>query len=175
MKILILYFGIFALLTNMDQTIYHFKVESIDGESMDLSSFKGKKLLIVNVASECGYTPQYAQLQELYESFSEKLVVIGFPSNDFGGQEPGTDEEIKSFCSSRYGVTFPLTTKINIKGNDVHPLYKWLTQKSENGVMDAEVKWNFQKFLIDENGMLYKSLSHKVSPLDDEILQWIQS
>lgn len=161
--------------TSMSATpsIHHFKIESIDGKTINFADYKGKKILIVNVASECGYTNQYAQLQELYELHSDKLVVVGFPSNDFGGQEPGTVAEIQEFCSSKFGVTFPLTTKVNIKSSPVHPIYEWLTQKSKNGVMDANVKWNFNKFLIDENGILVKALPSSVTPLDDEILNWI--
>jgi glutathione peroxidase len=154
-------------------TIHSFKVESIDGKIIDFSDFKGKKILIVNVASECGYTKQYAQLQELYELHQDKLVIIGFPSNDFGGQEPGTAEEIQQFCSSKFGVTFPLTAKVNIKSSPVHPIYEWLTQKSKNGVLDAEVNWNFNKFLIDENGKLEKALGSSVTPMDEDILNWI--
>ncbi len=154
-------------------SIHTFKIESIDGKTINFADYKGKKILIVNVASECGYTNQYAQLQELYELHSDKLVVIGFPSNDFGGQEPGTVAEIQEFCSSKFGVTFPLTTKVNIKSSPVHPIYEWLTQKSRNGVMDANVKWNFNKFLIDENGRLVKALPSSVTPLDEEILNWI--
>ncbi len=154
-------------------SIHHFKIESIDGKTIDFANFKGKKILIVNVASECGYTKQYAQLQELHELHQNKLVILGFPSNDFGGQEPGSAEEIQEFCSSKFGVTFPLTTKVNIKSSPVHPIYEWLTQKSKNGVMDASVKWNFNKFLIDENGRLEKALPSSVTPLDEEILNWV--
>ncbi len=119
---------------------------------IDFSAYKGKKILVVNVASECGYTSQYAQLQELYETFQDKLVIIGCPCNDFGGQEPGSADEIKDFCSLRFGVTFPLTEKLNIKSNPVHPIYEWLCSKEQNGTSDAEVSWNFCKFLLDENG-----------------------
>ena len=156
-------------------SIHSFKVESIDGKIIDFSDFKGKKILIVNVASECGYTKQYAQLQELYELHQENLVIIGFPSNDFGGQEPRSAEEIQQFCSSKFGVTFPLTTKVNIKSSPVHPIYEWLTKKSKNGVLDAEVKWNFNKFLINENGKLEKALPSSVTPLDEDILNWIEA
>lgn len=151
-------------------SIHQFEIEAIEGGTLDLSDFKGKKMLVVNVASECGYTPQYQQLQELYETFGNKLVIIGFPANNFGGQEPGTNNEIREFCSRRYGVTFPLTAKIDVK---THPIYQWLTQKAQNGVLDSEVKWNFQKYLLDENGQLLRSLPSSVSPLDDSILEWI--
>lgn len=128
--------------------------------------------MIVNVASECGYTPQYQQLQELYEGYGDKLAIVGFPANNFGGQEPGSNNEIKSFCSLRYGVTFPLAAKIDITA---HPVYRWLTRKSENGVADSRVDWNFQKYLLDENGCLIRSLPSSASPLDDEILDWLNS
>ena len=134
-------------------TLHSFKINSLEGKTIDFSDYTGKKVLIVNVASECGYTPQYAQLQELSEAKSDEIVVIGFPCNDFGGQEPGEAAEIQNFCKVRYGVTFPLTEKVSIK-KDTHPIYKWLTRKSENGVMDGLVSWNFCKFLIDENGVI---------------------
>ena len=175
MKSFLLYFSIFAIITTMGQTIHQFKVESIDGGVIDFSQYKGKKIMIVNVASKCGFTPQYKQLQELHENFSDKIAIVGFPCNDFGGQEPGSNEEIQTFCTTKFGADFPLTTKVNIKRNDVHPVYQWLTKKDQNGTMDAEVRWNFHKFLIDEEGNLYKSLPSTVSPLDEQILDWIQS
>ncbi len=155
-------------------TIHQFKVEGIAGGELDLAQFKGKKLIIVNVASECGYTPQYDQLQELYEAFSDKLAIVVFPSNDFGGQEPEGNQAIQDFCKVRYGVTFPLAAKINILGADSHPVYRWLTEKTANGVMDSEVRWNFQKYLLDEEGHLVRSLSSAVSPLDEAITGWVQ-
>jgi glutathione peroxidase len=155
-----------------DSMFYKIKINDIEGRDLDLNQFKGKKILIVNVASECGYTPQYAQLQELYELKKDKLVIIGCPSNDFGGQEPGTEKEIVKFCQQNYGVTFPLTEKVGIKKN-THQLYKWLTQKSQNGISDNDVAWNFHKFLIDENGKLIKSLPSSVNPMDDVILEWV--
>ncbi len=171
MKITILLF--LLIYTTMGTNIYDISIEGIDGKTIDLSDFKGKKILIVNVASACGYTPQYQQLQELHENFGDKLVVLGVPSNDFGGQEPGTEAEIVEFCSSKFGVTFPMTAKVKVKGADKHALYQWLTQKTKNGQLDTEVKWNFHKFLIDENGELYKDLPSNFSPLDDEILDWV--
>jgi glutathione peroxidase len=156
------------------KSIHDFKIKSIEGTEITFLDFKGKKILIVNVASECGYTPQYQQLQELYDNFKEKLVVVGMPCNDFGGQEPGSDSEIQNFCSVRYGVTFPLATKINILKN-THPIYLFLTRQSENGLEDSEVRWNFQKYLLDENGFLVRVLQPSVSPLDDEILNWVNS
>ncbi|MFN7115512.1 MAG: glutathione peroxidase [Saprospiraceae bacterium] len=156
-------------------SIHQFKVQGIEGNEIDFAQFAGKKIIIVNVASECGYTPQYQQLQELYDEFQDKLVIVGFPSDDFGGQEPGTNEEIQAFCEIRYGVRFPLSAKITIKGTSVHPVYQWLTQKSQNGVADSEVRWNFYKYLLDENGQLVKSFPSGVSPLDEQILDWLQS
>lgn len=149
-------------------TFHDFTITGIDGKTINFADYKGKRILVVNVASECGYTPQYEQLQELYEEMKDKLVVVGFPCNDFGGQEPGEAAEIQNFCKVRYGVTFPLTEKVSIK-KDTHPIYKWLTRKSENGVMDGLVSWNFCKFLIDENGQLTHALPSNVSPFDDRI------
>ena len=150
-------------------TVYNFKVEGIDGNTIDFSKFKGKKILIVNTASKCGYTKQYAELEELYEKYKDKLVVIGFPANNFGGQEPGTNAEIKEFCTGTYNVTFPMAAKISVKGDDIHPLYQWLTSKAKNGVLDAEIKWNFNKFLLNEKGELVAYFPSKVTPLSEEI------
>lgn len=154
-------------------SIHKFKVEGISGEEIDFALFKGKRVLIVNVASECGFTPQYKQLQELYTEFRDDLVIIGFPSNDFGGQEPGTDAEIQTFCSTTYQVTFPLARKIKIKGPLAHPIYQWLTHKRLNGVLDTEVRWNFHKFLLNESGHLVNTFPSAVSPFDDEIMNWV--
>jgi len=131
--------------------------------------------MIVNVASRCGFTPQYAQLQELYETYQDQLVIVGFPANDFGGQEPGTNQEIQSFCTTNYGVTFPMAAKIKITGPQQHPVYSWLTQKSRNGQRDSTVNWNFHKFLLDEQGQLVSSLPSSVSPFDDQILDWLNA
>ena len=150
-------------------TIYDFKVPSLEGSTIDFSKFKGKKVLIVNTASECGYTPQYADLQKLHEAYKSKLVIVGFPANNFGGQEPGSNTEIKEFCKKNYGVTFLMAEKVSVKGADIHPLFKWLTNKSENGVMDAEIKWNFTKFLLDEKGKLIGVFPSKVNPNSEEI------
>ena len=150
-------------------TVYQFKVDGIDGKAIDLSAFKGKKILIVNTASKCGYTKQYTELEELYKKYKDKLVVIGFPANNFGGQEPGTNAEIKEFCTGTYNVTFPMAAKISVKGDDIHPLYQWLTSKEKNGVLDAEVKWNFNKFLLNEKGELVANFPSKVTPLSEEI------
>jgi len=135
-------------------TIHQFKVKSIEGREIDFAGFAGKKVLIVNVASACGYTPQYVQLQELHETHGERIVVVGFPCNDFGGQEPGEAVQIREFCSLRYGVTFPLSEKISILGSNPHPIYRWLTEKSQNGLSDSRVSWNFQKYFLDEQGHL---------------------
>ncbi len=146
----------------------------INGKTISFSEFKGKKVLVVNTASECGYTKQYAQLQELYDTYKDKgLVIIGFPCNDFGGQEPGSEAEIAAFCEKNFGVTFPLMSKISVKGDDMSPVYKWLISKEQNGVLDAKVKWNFHKFLIDEQGRMVADYGSGTKPLDDEILSWL--
>jgi glutathione peroxidase len=151
------------------KNIYGFKVPSLDGGTIDFSSFKGKKILIVNTASECGYTPQYKDLEELYKKYSDKLVIVGFPANNFGEQEPGSNAEIKSFCQKNYGVSFPMAAKVSVKGDDMTPIYQWLTHKSENGVLDAEVTWNFNKFLLDENGHLISKFESKTNPMSADI------
>ncbi|MDR2804299.1 MAG: glutathione peroxidase [Dysgonamonadaceae bacterium] len=157
------------------KSFYDFTVKTIDGESFPLSELKGQKVMVVNVASKCGLTPQYKQLQQLYETYRHRsFVIIGFPANNFGSQEPGSNAEIKAFCEENYGVTFPMMEKISVKGDDMDPLYQWLTQKSENGKEDAEVKWNFQKFLIDEEGNWVKAVAPNVLPLSDEIISWIE-
>ncbi|MBK8956738.1 MAG: glutathione peroxidase [Saprospiraceae bacterium] len=158
------------------QNFYNFKVQTIDGKEFDFAQLKGKKVMIVNTASECGYTPQYAELEELYKKFGgDKFTILGFPTNNFGGQEPGTNAEIQQFCQKNYGVSFPMMAKISVKGEAMHPLYQWLTRQSENGVQDAEVKWNFQKFLIDESGNWARVISYKESPMSDEIQGWLSS
>ncbi len=156
------------------KSFHDFKVKSLDGNDFDLSSLKGRKVLVVNTASKCGLTPQYKQLQSLYEQYGgDKFVIIGFPANNFLQQEPGTSSEIREFCTSNYGVTFPMMEKISVKGNDIHPLYKWLTTKELNGVMDAPVSWNFQKFMIDENGKLVDMVPPRESPDCEKIINWI--
>ncbi|WP_085535483.1 glutathione peroxidase [Massilibacteroides vaginae] len=156
-------------------SFYDFTVKTIDGKDYPLSQLKGKKVLVVNVASKCGLTPQYEGLQELYTKYAEKgLMIIGFPANNFKGQEPGSNEEIQEFCTLNYGVTFPMMEKISVQGNDIAPLYKWLTTKEGNGKADAEVTWNFQKFMISENGEWIGSVSPKTSPLSDEIIEWVK-
>lgn len=151
-------------------SIYQFKVESLDGGTIDFSKFAGKKILIVNTASECGYTPQYKELQALYDQYKDKLVIVGFPANNFGGQEPGSNPEIREFCKKNYGVTFPMAAKISVKGDDMAPIYQWLCAKKQNGVMDAEIKWNFGKFLLDEKGNLVTYFPSKVTPMGAELL-----
>ncbi len=156
-------------------SIHKFKAKTIEGSDFSFASLKGKKVMIVNTASECGYTPQFKDLEALYEKYKDKnFTIIGFPCNDFGEQEPGTNTEIKSFCSKNYGVTFQMMDKVSVKGADAHPIYKWLTSKAENGVEDSEVKWNFNKYLLDEEGKLVKHLGSKVLPLDAEITNWIE-
>jgi glutathione peroxidase len=158
------------------KNLYSFKSQTIDGKEFNLSQLKGKKVMVVNVASKCGLTPQYKELQELYTTYGgPRFEIIAFPANNFLNQEPGTAEEIQEFCSKNYGVTFPIMQKISVKGDDQSPIYQWLTQKSENGVTDSEVSWNFQKFLIDEQGNLVKSISPRTSPMSDEVIQWIKS
>jgi len=154
---------------------YDFKVKTLDGGTFDFSSLKGKKVMVINTASKCGNTPQYKDLEALYEKYKDNLVIVGFPANNFGAQEPGTATEIRKFCTENYGVTFPLMEKISVKGNDMAPIYKWLTSKSQNGVMDSEVKWNFQKYLIDENGKLVQVLDPKELPTSDKIMNWLSS
>lgn len=158
-----------------NKSFYDFTVKTIDGKDFPLSDLKGKKVLVVNVASKCGFTPQYAQLEELYEKYKDKdFVIIGFPANNFLWQEPGTNEEIAQFCSLKYGVTFPMMAKISVKGKDKAPLYQWLTEKALNGKQDAAVQWNFQKFMIDRNGNWVGSVSSKSTPLSEEIVTWIE-
>ena len=160
--------------TQQTNTIHKFKVPSIEGKTIDFASFKGKKILVVNTASKCGYTPQYEGLEKLYKENKDKLVVVGVPANNFGGQEPGTNVEIQEFCKIRYGVTFPLTDKVEVVGDNTHPLYKWLTTKEQNGVLDATVKWNFNKFLLDENGKLLEYFPSKVLPTGEEIMKYLK-
>lgn len=161
--------------TPMEKSIYEFKMMDIDGKEIDFSTYKGKKLLLVNVASKCGYTPQYSDLQELNEKFGDKVTILAFPANNFGGQEPGTSEDIKEFCSTNYGVTFQLFEKISVKGVDKHPLYRWLSDKNLNGWNNAEPSWNFCKYLINEKGELVKFFPSSVKPLDDELISLINA
>ncbi len=173
---LFIFFAMTIVTNAQDQkSFYDFKATTIDGQPFDLSALKGKKILVVNVASKCGYTPQYAQLEELYKKYSDKnFVIIGFPANNFMGQEPGTNAEIKEFCTSKYEVTFPMMAKISVKGKDIDPLYKWLTSKDQNGVLDAPVKWNFQKFMISEDGQVVGFAAPGDKPFDEKIVSWIE-
>jgi glutathione peroxidase len=151
-------------------SIYDFKVSSLDGKEIDFSKFKGKKVMVVNTASKCGYTPQYADLQKLYEKYQGKLVIVGFPANNFGEQEPGSNEDIGAFCKKNYGVTFPMAEKVSVVGDDAHPLFKYLAAEAKKqGTPDPVVKWNFTKFLIDEKGKLVKVFPSKVNPMSEEI------
>jgi glutathione peroxidase len=159
--------------TSMENTFYDFKIKDINGQEVDFNSFKGKKIMIVNVASKCGYTKQYAALQELNEQYGDKIVILGFPANNFGGQEPGSNEEIKEFCTTEFGVTFPMFEKVSVKGFDKHPLYRWLSDSKLNGWNNEEPGWNFCKYLIDEKGELIKFLPSSVAPLDEEILNFV--
>jgi len=155
------------------KSFYDFTVETIDGQQFSFADLRGKKVMIVNTASKCGHTPQYKDLELLHKAYKQKLVIIGFPANNFMNQEPGTNAEIMEFCDSKYGVTFPIMSKISVKGDDMHPLYKWLTSKAANGVLDSEVAWNFQKYLIDEEGNLVGFLKPAVKPLSDEAVMWV--
>jgi glutathione peroxidase len=158
------------------KTLYDFTVKDIDGNPYSLAGLKGKKVLVVNTASKCGMTPQYADLEKLYKEYADQdFVIIGFPANNFGEQEPGTNEEIKNFCQANYGVTFPMMSKISVKGKDMDPLYKWLTSKELNGVMDSDVSWNFQKYLVDANGYLVDMVPPKEKPDSEKIVNWIKN
>lgn len=156
------------------ETIYQFKVKDLYGKEFDFASLKGKKILVVNTASECGLTPQYKDLEAIYEKYKDlNFVIVGFPANNFGAQEPGSNEQIAKFCEMNYGVTFPMMSKISVKGNDMDNVYQFLTQKSKNGLQDSEVEWNFQKYLINEQGELVKVLSPRILPTDAAIVGWI--
>lgn len=155
-------------------SFYDLKAKTIEGNDFDFSSLKGKKVLIVNTASKCGYTPQYEDLEKLFQAYKDKnFVIIGFPANNFMHQEPGTNADIKEFCTKNYGVTFQIMEKVSVKGDDIDPVYQWLTQKAKNGKMDSEVKWNFQKYMIDEKGNLVDVAYSKEKPMDDKIVNWI--
>ena len=158
------------------QNIYQFKVKDLEGNEFDFATLKGKKILVVNTASKCGLTPQYKDLEAIYKQYKDKnFVIIGFPANNFMSQEPGTNAEIGAFCQKNYGVTFPMMSKVSVEGDDMCDVYKFLTQKAKNGLQDSEVEWNFQKYLIGENGELEKVISPRVLPTDDEIVSWIKS
>ncbi|MBI5372766.1 MAG: glutathione peroxidase [Sphingobacteriales bacterium] len=154
-------------------SIYDFKVPGLDGQEIDLSAFKGKKILIVNTASQCGLTPQYEGLEQLYKKYQGKLVILGFPANNFAGQEPGTNEEIGEFCKKNYGVTFPMAEKISVKGEDTHALYKYLKEQAAAKGFADPVTWNFGKFLVDEKGELIATFPPKTLPMSDAILKYL--
>ncbi len=172
MKIIFSLLFLLQMMTINAQNFYDLKAETIDGKPFSFEQLKGKKVMIVNTASKCGYTPQYYDLEKLYEAYKDSnFVIIGFPANDFLKQEPGTNEEIKSFCTLNYGVTFPMMAKIHVKGKNIHPVYQWLTQKDKNGVLDSKIKWNFQKYIIDENGNLLNVFYSKTKPFDESIVK----
>jgi glutathione peroxidase len=170
MKLLIL---LMTLSLFADPGVHDFTVTSIDGRPVSLSQYKGKKILIVNTASECGYTYQYENLQKLYEKYNDRLVLIAFPANNFGEQEPGTNEQIKKFCETTYHVTFPVMSKVSVKGEDMVPLFKWLTSQP-NPDFTGDIKWNFEKFLLDEDGKLVHRFKHKTDPFSEEITRAIE-
>ena len=169
-------FALLALLVSSLLTatsIYDFKVEGLEGSSIDFSKFKGKKIMIVNTASKCGNTPQYAELEQLYEKYKDKLVIVGFPANNFGQQEPGSNQDIKEFCTKNYGVTFPMASKISVKGDDIAPIYKYLTDEAKKLGVEDPVKWNFTKFLLDENGKLIAVIHNRTKPMSEEVLKYL--
>jgi glutathione peroxidase len=162
------------VILNAQTSFYDFTVEDINGEDYPLAQLKGKKVLVVNTASKCGLTPQYESLQELFEKYGgDDFLILGFPANNFAEQEPGSNEEIATFCSINYGVSFPMMSKVSVKGDDQHPLYLWLTSKSDNGLEDSEVTWNFQKYMIDEEGQLVGHFSPKTLPDNKKLVSWI--
>ncbi|MES2286922.1 MAG: glutathione peroxidase [Bacteroidota bacterium] len=172
--LLIAFILISAAMVQAQTSFYDLKAKTIEGNDFDFSSLKGKKVLIVNTASKCGYTPQYEDLEKLFQAYKDKnFVIIGFPANNFMHQEPGTNADIKEFCTKNYGVSFQIMEKVSVKGDDINPVYQWLTQKEKNGKMDSEVKWNFQKYMIDEKGNLMDVAYSKEKPMDDKIVNWI--
>jgi len=172
LRILLLSIGL--LFTSAAVTIYDFKVPGLTGGTVDFSKYKGKKILIVNTASKCGNTPQYSDLEKLYETYKDKLVIVGFPANNFGAQEPGTNEEIGEFCKKNYGVSFPMAEKVSVKGDDIHPVFKYLVDESKKLGQEDPIKWNFTKFLLDENGKLIAVINNKVNPMSEEITKYLK-
>lgn len=158
----------------MSKTIYDYKVESLDGQEINFADFKGKKILVVNTASECGFTPQYADLEKLSKDYADNLVIVGFPANNFGGQEPGSNTEIGAFCEKNFGVTFPMAAKVSVKGDDTAPIFKFLTEKDLNGVKNTAILWNFTKFLIDENGHLIDTFISTTKPTSESITKYLK-
>lgn len=171
--LLLFFMMVSPLAFSQAKSFYDFKAKTLEGGDFDFGTLKGKKIMIVNTASKCGNTLQYKQLEALYEQYKDELVIVGFPANNFGSQEPGTNAEIRKFCTDNYSVTFPMMQKISVKGSDMAPVYKWLTSKSMNGVMDSDVKWNFQKYLIDENGKLVAVIEPQEKPDSDKVLAWL--
>jgi glutathione peroxidase len=170
---LFLFASIIAMITAAG-SIYDFKVDGLSGGTIDLAKYKGKKILIVNTASQCGYTPQYEGLEQLSKKYGDKLVVIGFPANNFGGQEPGSNEEIGAFCKKNYGVSFPMAAKVSVKGEDTHPLFQYLVAEAKKQGVEDPIRWNFTKFLIDENGKLVHVFPSKVAPMSEELLSYLK-
>jgi len=167
-------FGLFSSKAQTPKSIHSFKVESLDGKTIDFSKFKGKKILIVNTASECGFTPQYEDLEKLYDTYKNKLVIVGFPANNFGGQEPGSNQEIATFCKKNYGVSFPMAAKVSVKGSDTAPIFKFLTDKKLNGVKNTTILWNFTKFLLNEKGEIIDTFISTTKPTSDSITKYLK-
>lgn len=160
----------------MEKSVYDFTVKDIYGEDFNFNTLEGKKIMIVNTASKCGLTSQYKGLERLYKKFKDQnFIIIGFPANNFLWQEPGSNEKIAEFCKENYGVTFPMMSKISVKGSSMHPIYKFLTDKNRNGVLNSSVSWNFQKYLINEDGSIHKVISPRTKPEDPKIIEWINS
>lgn len=174
--LLVIMLSLFGFSKNKAQakSIHSFKVEALDGSTIDFSKFKGKKILVVNTASECGFTPQYKDLQKLSDTYKNNLVVVGFPANNFGGQEPGSNKEIATFCQRNYGVDFPMASKVSVKGDDIAPIYKFLTDKKENGVKNTKILWNFTKILLDEKGNIIDSFVSTTNPMSESITKYLK-
>ena len=172
--ILMAFFGLFSSQAQQAKSIHSFKVKALDGKTIDFSKFKGKKILIVNTASECGFTPQYEDLEKLYDTYKNKLVIVGFPANNFGGQEPGSNQEIATFCKKNYGVSFPMAAKVSVKGSDAAPIFKFLTDKKLNGVKNTTILWNFTKFLLNEKGELVDTFISTTKPTSDSITKYLK-
>lgn len=169
-----LLFATLLAMTLSTTSIYDFKVPGLTGGTIDFSQFKGKKILIVNTASKCGNTPQYADLEKLYEKYKNKLVIVGFPANNFGQQEPGTNSEINEFCKKNYGVSFPMAAKVSVKGDDIDPLFKYLVNEAHKmGMQEPVIKWNFTKFLVDEHGKLITVIDNRVNPMSEEVTKYL--
>jgi glutathione peroxidase len=168
-----LFISAFLIFLAPVKNIYDFKVPGLDGKTINFKKYKGKKIMIVNTASKCGNTPQYADLEKLYEQYKNKLVIIGFPANNFGKQEPGTNDEIGEFCKKNYGVTFPMAEKVSVKGDDIHPLFQYLVDEAAKMGIQDPIKWNFTKFLLDEHGKLIAVIHNKVNPMSDEVTKYL--